>query len=205
MHRTSRTFKKNKIYSPSSSVDERSRYSESKKQIKVRSNSKKTISAWVAYRKIRNKIKQKINTTKTSFYKNILNSNNMKDTWKVIHCILNPQITAVEGILNYMHKYFNSTAARITSKEPVKTSEIYSTITSLSEVSTTEQFEPQTTNSDEVLKIMKSLCNDCSTGYCSHVPEYFSLHIRFIINSQILIRTLSKKWKIARMSPNSKS
>ena len=69
----------------------------------------------------------------------------MKDTWKVIHCILNPQITAVEGILNYMNKYFNSTAARITSKEPVKTSEIYSTITSLSEVSTTEQFEPQTT------------------------------------------------------------
>ena len=110
-------------------MDERSRYSESKKH-KVRSNLKKTISAWVAYRKIRNKIKQKINTTKTSFYKNILNSNNTKDTWKVIHCIFNPQITALEGILNYMSKYFNSTAARITSKEPVKTSEIYSTITS---------------------------------------------------------------------------
>ena len=40
----------------------------------------------------------------------------MKDTWKVIHCILNPQITALEGIVNYMNKFFNSTAARITVK-----------------------------------------------------------------------------------------
>ena len=107
------------------------------------------------------------------FNKNILNSNNTKDTWKVIHCILNPQITALEGIANYMNKFFNSTAARITSKELVKTSEIYSTITSLSEVSTTEQFEPQTTNSDEVLKIIKSLCNDCSTGY-DKFPMYLN-------------------------------
>ena len=61
IHRTSRTFKKSKIYLPFSSMDERPRYSltsESKKQIKVRSTFEKDSlerSAWGAYRKTERK------------------------------------------------------------------------------------------------------------------------------------------------------
>ena len=61
-------------------------------KLKYEAYSKRTRSAWVAYRKVRNEIKQKINTTKTSFYKNILNSKNTKDIWKVIRRILNPKV-----------------------------------------------------------------------------------------------------------------
>ena len=75
----------------------------------------------------------KINIIKTSFYKNILNSKNMKDIWKVIYRILNPKSTTLEGNVNDINKFFNNTAARVTGKEPVKMSDIYHTITSLPE------------------------------------------------------------------------
>ena len=48
-------------------------------KLRYEAHSKRTRSTWVAYWKVRNKIKQKINTTKTTFYKNILNSKNTKD------------------------------------------------------------------------------------------------------------------------------
>ena len=67
--------------------------------------------------------------------------------------------------------FFNSTATRATGKEPVKTSDIYHTITSLPENNSTEQFELQTTNSDEVLKIIESLRNDCLVGY-DNIPMF---------------------------------
>ena len=62
-------------------------------KLRYEAHLEKTRSAWVAYRKVRNEIKLKINTTKTSFYKSILNSKNMKDIWKDIHRILNPKST----------------------------------------------------------------------------------------------------------------
>ena len=73
-------------------------------------------STWVAYRKVRSEIRQKINTTKTSFYKNILNSKNTKIIWKVIHRILNPKSTTLERNVNDINKLFNSTAERGTDK-----------------------------------------------------------------------------------------
>ena len=108
---------------------------------------------------------QTINTTKTSFYKNIWNSKNTKDIWKVVHHILNPKSTTLEGNVNDINKFSNTTTERVTGKEAVKTSDIYSTITSLPENNTAELFKLQTTNSIEVLKIKKSLSNDCATGY----------------------------------------
>ena len=66
-------------------------------KLRYEAYSKKTRSARFAYRKVRNEIKQKINTTKTSSYNNILNSKNAKDKWKVIHCILKPKCTTLEG------------------------------------------------------------------------------------------------------------
>lgn len=131
MQLTPRTFKKNKIYSPSSSINERSRYSstsESKKQIKVKTHLKRTRLAWVAYSKVTNEIKQKINIC---FTKNFLNSTKTKFIWKVIHCFLNPKTTTLEGNLN--DKFFNSIVGRVTGKKPVKSSDIYRTITSLPE------------------------------------------------------------------------
>ena len=52
-------------------------------KLRYEAHSKKARSAWVAYRQVRSEIKQKINTTKTSFYKNIVNSKNTKDYGKL--------------------------------------------------------------------------------------------------------------------------
>ena len=188
-------------------MDERSRYSrtsESKKQIKVLSTLEKDKIS-LGWRKVRNEVKQKINTTKTLFCKKILNSKNTKDIWKVIHDILNAKRKTLEGNVNDINKFFNCTAAHVAGKEPVKTSDIYHTITLLPENNTTEQFELQTANSNEVLKIIKSLRNDCSTGYdnipiflIKSVAEYILSPQGFIINNQILTRAFSKNWKISR-------
>ena len=69
------------------------------------------------HRRKKEETKQKINTTKTSFYKNILNSKNTKQLWKVIHRILNPKSAALEGNVNDINKYFNRTVARVTGKK----------------------------------------------------------------------------------------
>ena len=86
-------------------------------KLKYEALSKRARSAWVAYRKVRNEIKQKINTIKTSFYKNIWNSKNTKYIWKVTHRILSPKSTTVQGNVNDMNKCFNSTAACLTCKQ----------------------------------------------------------------------------------------
>ena len=44
---------------------------------------------WRKYRDVRNKLKKKIRTTKSNFYKNALRSSRPKKVWKIIHRILN--------------------------------------------------------------------------------------------------------------------
>ena len=77
-----------------------------------------------------------------------MNSKNTKDIWKVVHHILNPKCTTLEGKVNDINKFFNNTTERVTGKEAVKTSDIYRTITSLPENNIAELFKPQTTNSN---------------------------------------------------------
>ena len=115
-----------------------------------------------------------------------MNLKNTKYLWKIIDRILNPKSGVLEGNVNDINKSFNRTIARITGKEPVKMSDIYHTTTLLPENSTSVQFELQTTNSDEVIKIMKSLRNDFSTGYddipiflIKPVAEYIASHLTF--------------------------
>ena len=88
-------------------------------KLRYEAQSKRPCSAWVAHRKVRNEIKQKINITTTS-----LNSKNTKDRPKAIHGILNPKSTTLKGNINDIKKLFNSTAEHLTGKEPVKTFDI---------------------------------------------------------------------------------
>ena len=97
-------------------------------KLRYKTHLKRTRLAWVAYSKVTNEIKQKINIC---FTKNFLNSTKTKFIWKVIHCFLNPKTTTLEGNLN--DKFFNSIVGRVTGKKPVKSSDIYRTITSLPE------------------------------------------------------------------------
>ena len=106
-------------------------------------------------------MKQKIRATEKLFCKNILNSKNAKDVSKVSHHILNQKSTILEGNAGDINKFFNYSAPRVIRKKPVKTLDTQSTTTSLPENNTTEQFEAQTTNSNEALQIIKILRSDC--------------------------------------------
>ena len=120
--------------------------------------------------------------------------------------ILNRKSTTLEGNVNHINKFYNSTATRATGNEPVKASDICRNITSFPENSTTEQFEVQATNSYEFIIIIKSLHNNCSPEYdnagiflIKPMAEYISSPLAFIINNTILTRTFSKRWKISRI------
>ena len=117
MIRTSHTLTNNKIYSLPISIDERYKYSltsVSKNKLRYEVHSKRTRPTWGEYREVRNKIKQKINKTKTPFYKNILNSKKAKDMWKIVHHIFNSKSTTLEKNINDANELCNSTAARVT-------------------------------------------------------------------------------------------
>ena len=127
MYRTSPTFKKNKIYSKDLDIVV---IQNQRNKLRYKAYSKRTRSAWVAYRKVRKEIKQKINTTKTSCYKNIFNSKSTKDIWNVIHRIFNPKSAILEGNINDINKLFISASARATGKNRQER-DVYRTITSL--------------------------------------------------------------------------
>ena len=124
-------------------------------KLRYEADSERTRSASVKYRKVRKEIKQKINTTKASFYKKILNSKNTKDIWKVIHHILNQKNITLEGNLNDVNKFLIAPPHAQREKNQLK----HLTFTAL-----LHRFQKairitnnKTTNSDEVLKITKSL------------------------------------------------
>ena len=87
--------------------------------------------------------------------------------------------------------FFNTTATRATGKGPVKMSDIYRSITSLPESNSAEQFKLQTTNSDEVLKIIKSLRNDCLAGYDS----FLIFLIKLVVHTSYHFQSLSSTTK----------
>ena len=84
----------------------------------------------------------------------------MKDIWNLIHHI--PKSITLEEKGNYIIKNLNSTTTCVTGNGPVKASNIYRTITTLLRNDTTEKIKIQTTNSDETLKTIESLRNNCS-------------------------------------------
>ena len=90
IHRTSRTFKKSKIYSPFSSMDDPDIVSLQNQRNKLRYEAHSKRTAQNDQLGVHTG-KQKRNTTGALFYKNILNSKNTKHIWKVIHPILNPK------------------------------------------------------------------------------------------------------------------
>ena len=59
------------------------------------------------YRKSRNKIKKAIKEKKTQFYRKVLSSKNSKEIWKVIHRILNPNMSTLQADPSALNEFFN--------------------------------------------------------------------------------------------------
>ena len=169
-------------------------------------HSKQTPQSWEKFRAIRNKIKKVINEKKTSFYKKVFQSKNKNDIWKVIHRILSPNPKTLKVDPEKLNEFFNKTAERLVGKRKTDNATLRSYISSLKEKSNSFKFRLVTPA--EVSKCIKTLRNDCSTGYdnipvsfIKPVAEYLESPLTFIINNFIVTSTFPGIWKIARISP----
>ena len=155
---------------------------------------------------MRNKLKSKIKETKTAFYKKVLSPKNCKEIWKLVHRILKSNDSTLKVDTNKLNKYLNGTATRLVSRKSMNKKELTSLIDSFNDKENAFQLQPVTYENIE--KRIKTIRNDCSTGY-DHIPvsfikpvsEFLVSPITFIINNFIKINQFPDIWKHAKVSP----
>ena len=111
---------------------------------------------WRKYRDVRNKLKKKIRTTKNNFYKNALNSNRPKEVWEIIHRIVNPNQKNIVADPNTLNNVLleNMLQNRMNFFNMVETANF----------SSENNFKLPCVTYEEVLRQIRSLRDDCSTG-----------------------------------------
>ena len=119
-------------------------------------------------------------------------SKNKNDIWKVIHRVisLNPKTLKVDP--EKLSEFFNKTAERLVGKINTDNTTLRSHTSSLQDKS--NSFKLRLVTPTEVSKCIKTLRNDCSTGY-NNIPvsfikpsaEYLESPRTFIINNFITL------------------
>ena len=157
-----------------------------------------------ALKSVRSQLKKSIKMTKGTFLKKLLASKNCAETWKVINKILHPNPATVKVNPDEVNKYFNETATRTTGKAAENISDEF--IQTLPEQQ--HSFDLHKVTYDDVMKAIKNLRSDCSTGYdnipakfIKPVADYLVSPLTNIINHCITTSTVPSKWKISRICP----
>ena len=78
-----------------------------------------------------NKIKKAIKEKQTQFYREVLLSKNSKEIGKVIHRIINPNMSTLQDDPFVLNKFFNKTAERLVGQNATTDYDILSRIDSL--------------------------------------------------------------------------
>lgn len=109
----------------------------------------------------RNTLKNLIRRTKSQFLKKLLNNKSNKETCKkVINKILHPNPKNVRVNPDEINTFFNKIAVRTTGEHSTPINQL---IANLSDAP--NSFHLHHASFDSVLKALKSLRSDCSTGY----------------------------------------
>ena len=131
---------------------------------------------------------------------------NRKEIWKVIHRILNPNMITLQADPSALNEFFNKTAERLVMQNATTDGVILSHIDSLT--SSHDSFKLQKVTYNDIVKSLKSIRNDFSTGYdnipvsfIKPIAEYIASPLTFIINNLIEESKFPDQWKIARISP----
>lgn len=154
----------------------------------------------------RNKLKHEITSTKQNFFKKLLRNKSSKTVWKTINKILHPNPKNANVDPEEVNKFFNDTATRTTGKMISSREDIDKLISNLAVNPDTFQLQPVTFN--EVTKAIKSLRQDCSTGY-DQIPakfvkcgaDFIASPLTHIINKCIEMSTFPDEWKVSRICP----
>ena len=153
------------------------------------------------YRDTRNRLKKSISSVKHDFYKTALSSKKPKLVWRTIHRILKPNIRKITATANDLNNYFCNVAENLTGKN---TEEIAKLPTEDTETEIIFKMKPVTYH--DIIKEIKSIRNDCSTGFdtipakfVKPVAEFIASPLTHIINNCIEKERFPKLWKTARV------
>ena len=140
--------------------------------METRSAQNPTDENWRTYRESENKIKNASKEKKTHFYRKVLSSKNSKEIWKVIHRILNPNMSTLQADPSALNEFFNKTAERLVTQNATADDVILSHINSHTSRHDSFKLQKVTYSKGDVLKSLKSLRNGCSIGY-NNIPVSF--------------------------------
>ena len=163
--------------------------------------------SWCNFRETRNLLKSKIRKSKRAFMQKALSSRNPKEVWQTIHRVIKPNPKPLRHDPEEVNTYFIDTASRTVNATAKSITELHQLIDFMPECST-KQCSLRNVNHHEVLREIKSLRSDCSTGpdqipvkYIKMVAEEIASPLTHIINSCINLEHFPKAWKKARVSP----
>ena len=139
---------------------------------------------WGTYRESKNKIKKAIKEKKTQFYRKVLSLKNSKEIWKVIHRILNPNMSTLEADPSTLNEFFNKTAEIRFGQNATTDDVILSHIDSLT--SSHDSIKLQKVTCNDILKSFKSLRNYCSTGHDNTLVSCIKPIAEYITSPSIL-------------------
>lgn len=165
-----------------------------------------TANDWDEFREARNTLKRRIKSTKKSFHQRILASKRPKEVWKLVHRILHPKVKKINVSPSELNKHYQTTAARILGSKPTPVEEIKQLLRD--QPNTEKQFNFQLVSHEQVLKELKSIRNDCSSGY-DHLPvslikpiaSNLASPLTHIINAGIQGNLFHQQWKIGKITP----
>ena len=162
---------------------------------------------WRKYRDVRNKLKKKIQTNKSNFNKNALNSNRPKQVWKIIHQMLNPNLKNIVADTNTLKNHFIGNAEYLTGKHAAKQDELFNMV-EIANYSSEDNFKLSCVSYEEVLREIRSLRDDCSTGpdniptsVLKLVSDIIASPLTYIISTSIQQENFPDQWKIAKVTP----
>ena len=122
------------------------------------------------------------------------------------HRILSPNPKTLNVDPEKLNEFFNKKAERLVGKRKTDNTTLWSYISSSKDKS--NSFKVWLVTPTEVSNCIKTLRNDCSTGYdnipvsfIKPVAEYLESPLTLIINNFIVTSTFQGTWKIARICP----
>ena len=148
---------------------------------------------------------------KKSFYQKVFASKQPKEVWKLIHRLLHPKKSKIDVSPSELNKHYQTTAARILGSKPTPIAEIKQLLRN-SNNNIENEFNFHVVTHEEVLKELKSLRNDCSSGYdnlpaslIKPIADHLASPLTHIINSGIKENIFHQQWKIGKITPIPKS
>ena len=118
--------------------------------------------SWSAFREARNKIKSAIRKARKAFLEKALLSNKSKEVWRMVHRVLHPCRQPLRFDPDKLNLHFATTASRTLDVESTNQDELFQLIRGLTDKE--GAFHLESVTQREVLRTLKQLRTDCSTG-----------------------------------------